>query len=63
MYKLGIKNGKANVDEYSPVWTPEYFKEGGDTYEAGIPGILAWLGVITVVLGGGVAAIVSTSAL
>ena len=30
MYKLGLKNGKANVDEYSPIWTPQDFKSDGD---------------------------------
>ena len=35
VYKLGIRNGKGNVDEYSPIWNPGEFKTDGDKYEAG----------------------------
>ncbi len=60
MYKLGLKNGKANVDEYSPIWTPQDFKSDGDKYEGNL---LYWAITLAGILGSGVLAIVLTSAL
>jgi photosystem II protein len=60
VYKLGLRNGKANVDEYSPIYTPEEFKTDGDKYEGDIK--LAALAVVGVV-GTGALAILLTSAL
>lgn len=60
MYKLGLRNGKANVDEYSPIYTPEEFKTDGDKYEGDLK--LAALAVVGVV-GTGALAILLTSAL
>ena len=47
MYKLGLRNGKANVDEYSPIYTPEEFKTDGDKYEGDLK--LAALAIVGVV--------------
>ncbi len=60
VYKLGLRNGKANVDEYSPIYTPEEFKTDGDKYEGDLK--LAALAVVGVV-GTGALAILLTSAL
>jgi len=60
VYKLGLKNGKANVDEYSPIWTPQDFKSDGDKYEGNL---LYWAITLAGILGSGVLAIVLTSAL
>ena len=60
VYKLGLKNGKANVDEYSPIWTPRDFKSDGDKYEGNL---LYWAITLAGILGSGVLAIVLTSAL
>ena len=30
VYKLGLRNGKANIDEYAPIYTPSEFKTDGD---------------------------------
>lgn len=60
VYKLGLKNGKANVDEYSPIWTPQDFKSDGDKYEGNL---LYWAVTLAGILGTGVLAIVLTSAL
>ena len=29
VYKLGDKNGKANIDEYAPIYTPDQWKFDG----------------------------------
>ncbi len=55
-----MKNGKANVDEYSPIWTPQDFKSDGDKYEGNL---LYWAITLAGILGSGVLAIVLTSAL
>ncbi|EEH58943.1 photosystem II PsbR protein, chloroplast precursor [Micromonas pusilla CCMP1545] len=60
VYKLGLRNGKANVDEYSPIYTPEEFKTDGDKYEGDLK--LAAAAVVGVV-GTGALAILLTSAL
>jgi len=42
VYKLGIKNGLGNVDEYSPIYVPGEWKSDGDTYEPGALGLAVW---------------------
>lgn len=42
VYKLGQKNGKGNIDEYAPIYTPDQWKFDGDKYEPGLPGLAAW---------------------
>ncbi len=60
MYKLGLRNGKANIDEYAPIYTPEEFKTDGDKYEGDLKlAVVAILGVI----GSGALAILLTSSL
>jgi hypothetical protein len=60
VYKLGLRNGKANIDEYAPIYTPEEFKTDGDKYEGDLK--LAALAIVGVV-GTGALAILLTSAL
>ena len=60
VYKLGLRNGKANIDEYAPIYTPEEFKTDGDKYEGDLKlAVVAILGVI----GSGALAILLTSSL
>jgi len=60
VYKLGLRNGKANIDEYAPSYTPEEFKTDGDKYEGDLKlAVVAILGVI----GSGALAILLTSSL
>ena len=60
MYKLGLRNGKANIDEYAPIYTPEEFKTAGDKYEGDLKlAVVAIRGVI----GSGALAILLTSSL
>jgi len=42
VYKLGVKNGLGNVDEYSPIYYPDEWKADGDTYEPGFLGLAIW---------------------
>lgn len=53
----------ANVDGYSPIYTPDLWSESGDTYRLGTKGLIAWAGLVVVLLGVGVTLIVSTSQL
>lgn len=60
VYKLGIRNGKANVDEYSPIYVPTEFKSDGDKYDGNL---IYWAATLAGILGTGVLAIYLTSAL
>jgi len=61
VYKLGLKNGKTPVEESDPIYTPEIFKEDGDVYEGGLPGLVAWATILGFVILGGAFAIYQTS--
>eukprot|EP01023_Acetabularia_acetabulum_P036665 TRINITY_DN3467_c0_g1_i1.p3 TRINITY_DN3467_c0_g1~~TRINITY_DN3467_c0_g1_i1.p3 ORF type:complete len:149 (-),score=27.69 TRINITY_DN3467_c0_g1_i1:221-667(-) len=60
VYKFASKYG-ANVDGYSPIFTPDIWAEGGDTYKLGAKGLVAWAGLVVVLLAVGVVLIVQTS--
>ena len=60
VYKLGLRNGKANVDEYSPIYTPQEFKSDGDKYEGNL---VYWAATVAGIIGSGALAIYFTSAL
>ncbi|CAL6377105.1 unnamed protein product [Bathycoccus prasinos] len=60
VYSLGVRNGKANVDEYSPIYSPEEFKTDGDKYEGNL---LYWAATLAGIIGSGALAIYLTSAL
>jgi len=62
VYRFEDKYG-ANVDGYSPIYTPDTWSESGDTYKLGTKGLIAWAGLIVVLLGVGANLILSTSAL
>ena len=57
VYKLGMKNGKANIDEYAPIYTPNEWKFDGDKYEPGFAGLAAWAATLGAVLLGGAFAV------
>lgn len=50
VYRFANKYG-ANVDGYSPIYTPDTWSESGDTYKLGTKGLVAWAGLIAVLLG------------
>eukprot|EP01023_Acetabularia_acetabulum_P064080 TRINITY_DN819_c0_g1_i7.p2 TRINITY_DN819_c0_g1~~TRINITY_DN819_c0_g1_i7.p2 ORF type:complete len:133 (+),score=33.21 TRINITY_DN819_c0_g1_i7:131-529(+) len=60
VYKFANKYG-ANVDGYSPIFTPDIWSESGDIYKLGSKGLLAWAGLVVVLLAVGVVLIVQTS--
>ncbi len=41
MYRFASKYG-ANVDGYSPIYTPDTWAETGSEYKLGTKGLLAW---------------------
>ena len=41
VYRFEDKYG-ANVDGYSPIYTPDQWAESGDTYKLGTKGLIAW---------------------
>jgi photosystem II protein len=62
VYQFTKKYG-ANVDGYSPIYTPEVWSTSGDTYQPG-PGALAlWALLFAGLLAGSAALIIGTSAL
>jgi hypothetical protein len=41
VYRFEDKYG-ANVDGYSPIYTPDQWTESGDSYKLGTKGLIAW---------------------
>eukprot|EP01026_Neomeris_dumetosa_P008860 TRINITY_DN1288_c0_g1_i10.p2 TRINITY_DN1288_c0_g1~~TRINITY_DN1288_c0_g1_i10.p2 ORF type:complete len:148 (+),score=16.24 TRINITY_DN1288_c0_g1_i10:119-562(+) len=62
VYQFAKKYG-ANVDGYSPIYTPDIWSESGDSYKLGRTGLIAWAGLVVVLLGVGVVLILQTSQL
>lgn len=62
VYRFEGKYG-ANVDGYSPIYTPDIWSQGGSEYSLGTKGLLAWAGLLVVLLAVSVNLVVSTSQL
>ena len=62
VYQFVDKYG-ANVDGYSPMYTPEEWSPTGDTYVGGTTGLLIWAVTLAGLLGGGALLVYNTSAL
>merc|ERR1711939_1104182 len=62
VYRYASKYG-ANVDGYSPIYSPDEWTETGNTFSLGTKGLLAWAGLLVVLLSLGVNAVISTSSL
>jgi len=62
VYRFEDKYG-ANVDGYSPIYTPDQWSDSGDSYKLGTKGLIAWAGLVVVLLGVGVTLVISTSAI
>jgi photosystem II protein len=60
VYQFEDKYG-ANVDGYSPIYTPDQWSGAGDSYSLGTKGLIAWAGLVIVLLGVGLNLIISTS--
>mmetsp|Transcript_37298 Transcript_37298/g.51752 ORF Transcript_37298/g.51752 Transcript_37298/m.51752 type:complete len:143 (+) Transcript_37298:109-537(+) len=62
VYRFNDKYG-ANVDGYSPIWTPNDWADTGDSYSPGLLGLAAWLGLLGAGLAVSAYLIYSTSAI
>merc|ERR1712233_269186 len=62
VYRFAKKYG-ANVDGYSPIYTPDSWSAGGGEYSLGTKGLLAWAGLVATLLAVGATLIYSTSQL
>ncbi|KAF5188020.1 Photosystem ii polypeptide protein [Thalictrum thalictroides] len=62
VYQFTDKYG-ANVDGYSPIYSPEEWSENGDTYAGGTTGLLIWAVTLGAILLGGALLVYNTSAL
>jgi photosystem II protein len=62
VYRFEDKYG-ANVDGYSPIYTPDQWADSGDSYKLGTKGLIAWAGLVLVLLGVGINLVISTSQL
>ena len=60
VYKFQDKYG-ANVDGYSPIYTPDTWSESGESYKLGTKGLIAWAGLLVVGLAVAANLIYSTS--
>ncbi|MCO5601801.1 hypothetical protein L7F22_055926 [Adiantum nelumboides] len=62
VYQFSRKYG-ANVDGYSPIYTPEEWAASGDVYAAGPTGLAIWAVTLGSILLGGALLVYNTSAL
>ena len=62
VYQFADKYG-ANVDGYSPIYSPEEWAPSGDVYVGGTTGLLIWAVTLGALLLGGALLVYSTSAL
>ena len=62
VYQFVDKYG-ANVDGYSPIYSPDEWSPGGDRYVGGTTGLLIWAVTLAGLLGGGALLVYTTSAL
>ncbi|KAM5586606.1 photosystem II 10 kDa polypeptide, chloroplastic [Rosa sericea] len=62
VYQYVDKYG-ANVDGYSPIYSPEEWSESGDRYAGGTTGLAIWAVTLFGILAGGVLLVYNTSAL
>nr|ACF24546.1 photosystem II protein PSII10 [Gymnochlora stellata] len=62
VYRFEKKYG-ANVDGYSPIYTPDIWAESGNSYKLGTNALIAWAGLVVVLLAIGANLIISTSQL
>jgi len=62
VYQFQNKYG-ANVDGYSPIYTPDQWADTGNQYQLGTKGLIAWAGLLLILFGVGINLVVSTSAL
>merc|ERR1719156_327609 len=62
VYRFASKYG-TNVDGYSPIYSPDEWSDSGNTFSLGTKGLLAWAGLLLVLLVVGVNLVLSNSRL
>merc|ERR1712224_23560 len=62
VYRLANKYG-TNVDGYSPIYSPDEWSDSGNTFSLGTKGLLAWAGLLLVLIVVGVNLVLSNSRL
>merc|ERR1711937_433608 len=62
VYRFASKYG-SNVDGYSPIYSPDEWSTTGNNFALGAKGLLAWAGLLLVLLSLGLYLILSTSQL
>ncbi|KAH7678886.1 Photosystem II PsbR protein [Dioscorea alata] len=62
VYQYADKYG-ANVDGYSPIYSPDEWSPSGDVYVGGTTGLLIWAVTLAGLLAGGALLVYNTSAL
>merc|ERR1719229_1607252 len=62
VYRFANKYG-ANVDGYSPIYSPDEWSDSGNTFSLGQKGLIAWAALLVVLLGVGINLVISTSQL
>merc|ERR1719191_617759 len=60
VYRFANKYG-GNIDSYSPIYTTDNWSDSGNTFSLGPKGLIAWLGLVAVLLAAGGALIFQTS--
>merc|ERR1712216_37071 len=62
VYRFANKYG-TNVDGYSPIYSPDEWSESGGNFSLGSKGLIAWAGLLLVLLAVGVNLVLSNSRL
>merc|ERR1712056_61825 len=62
VYRFANKYG-ANVDGYSPIYSPDEWSDSGNTFSLGQKGLIAWAALLVVLLSVGINLVISTSQL
>merc|ERR1712151_1062961 len=52
VYRFANKYG-TNIDGYSPIYAPDDWSDGGNTFSLGTKGLIAWAGLLVILLGVG----------
>merc|ERR1712050_146968 len=60
VYRFANKYG-ANVDGYSPIYSPDEWSESGSKFSLGKKGLIAWAGLLLVLVGVGITLVITTS--
>merc|ERR1711976_48054 len=60
VYRFANKYG-TNIDGYSPIYAPDDWSDSGNTFSLGTKGLIAWAGLVVILLAVGGNLIVSSS--